>query len=491
MITIRPAFPLPERDLPEREHETYSGPIISFVLPTENLPWRRVTDDYETVPAGPATTTLRSVVGRLALVVRCAAITYIAVQVAIWYPFYTAHPWRFAGPAAAVAWAAAVIAYLHRHTPAPLFACADSAVYLAFALGGEGLMPPVIRGAAFSWLVISMSCQLLVPAWYAPAVYWVPLAVVAPVAYWVGAQAAGASIRTMMAAVSLLIVVAGIHSYGRRELYGRAVAADAALDQADRAAGEQYVALSVNIERREHERLLHDTVLNTLTALTRADGENVAEVVSRCRRDVALIEAALSDPDDQDPGDQDRAAPRGNLVAGIQAVAAEMRTRGLNVHVEITGDGTPAVPAPVAAAISNAAREALSNVAAHAGTPDAWVEVSLAGPDETGTPPDGIGTPPGRGRTPLAASAAAPGRLRVTVRDRGTGFDPARVDRARLGVRRSIVERTADCGGRASIWSAPGQGTTVSICWPETAETGQPGEAAPGGRLLAREGQPW
>ncbi len=473
------------------------------MLPTENLPWRRVTDDYETVPTGPATTTLRSVVGRLALVVRCAAITYIAVQVAIWYPFYTAHPWRFAGPAAAVAWAAAVIAYLHRHTPAPLFACADSAVYLAFALGGEGLMPPVIRGAAFSWLVISMSCQLLVPAWYAPAVYWVPLAVVAPVAYWVGAQAAGASIRTMMAAVSLLIVVAGIHSYGRRELYGRAVAADAALDQADRAAGEQYVVLSVNIERREHERLLHDTVLNTLTALTRAGGEDGAEVVSRCRRDVALIEAALSDPGDQDPGDrgagdQDSAAPRGNLVAGIQAVAAEMRTRGLNVHVEIAGDGTPAVPAPVAAAISNAAREALSNVAAHAGTPDAWVEVNLAGPDETGTPPDETGTPPGRsgtppGRsgTPPGRSAAAPGRLRVTVRDRGTGFDPARVDRARLGVRRSIVERTADCGGRASIWSAPGQGTTVSICWPGTAETGQPGEAAPGGRLLARERQPW
>jgi signal transduction histidine kinase len=104
----------------------------------------------------------------------------------------------------------------------------------------------------------------------------------------------------------------------------------------------------------------------------------------------------------------------------------------------------PAVPAPVAAAISNAVREALSNVAAHAGTGEAWVEVSLP----------------------------APGRLQVTVRDRGAGFDPADVDRTRLGLRRSIAERMADCGGQASIWSAPGQGTVACLSWPASAEPG-------------------
>ena len=448
-------FMLPAARLPWRRATGYCDAVPINAVPINTVPINTVpintvpinTVPINTVPVGPAMTTLRSVVGRLALMVRCAAIVYIVVQVAIWYQFYAAHPWRLAGPVAAAAWACTVIVYLQRHTPAPIFACADSAVYLAFALGGEGLVPPAIRGAAFSWLVISMSCQLLVPAWYAPAACWVPLAVVSPVAYWVGAQAAGASARTMTAAVSLLIVVAGIHSYGRRELIGRAAAADAALDQADRIAGEQYVILSRNIERREHERLLHDTVLKTLTALARADSEDVAEAVSRCRRDVALIEAALSDPGDKD----ENTGPHRNLVAGMQAVAAEMRARGLNVHVEVTGDGAPTVPAPVAAAISGAAREALSNVAAHAGTPDAWVEVNLAAPDDT---------------------APAPGRLRVTVRDRGTGFDPARIDRARLGLRRSVVERTADCGGSASIWSAPGRGTTVSICWPASAQTG-------------------
>jgi len=40
------------------------------------------------------------------------------------------------------------------------------------------------------------------------------------------------------------------------------------------------------------------------------------------------------------------------------------------------------------------------------------------------------------------------------------------VDPARLGVRRSITERVEDWGGSAWVRSAPGEGTTVSLCWP-------------------------
>jgi hypothetical protein len=42
----------------------------------------------------------------------------------------------------------------------------------------------------------------------------------------------------------------------------------------------------------------------------------------------------------------------------------------------------------------------------------------------------------------------------------------------------------ADCGGHASIWSAPGQGTAVCLSWPAPAEAGQ---AALAGRILAQE----
>ena len=54
----------------------------------------------------------------------------------------------------------------------------------------------------------------------------------------------------------------------------------------------------------------------------------------------------------------------------------------------------------------------------------------------------------------------------MTVRDEGPGFDPGSVDPARLGVRRSITERVEDWGGSAWVRSAPGEGTTVSLCWP-------------------------
>ena len=432
---------------------------------TDAPPWRRLTGDSGTVPVGPAMATLRSVVARLASLTRCAGIVYIAVQVAIWHSFYAAGPSRLAGPAAAAAWAAAVAAYLRRRWPAPLFACLDTAVYLTLALSAQAGVAPAIRGSAASWLLLSMWSQLIVPAWYAPAAFAVPLALASPVAYFAGTvRAAGTASRMLTAATILLVVAAGVHIYVRRQLYRRAAAADVALAEADRAAGEQFVILSRNIERREHERLLHDIVLNTLTALARAGADDMAEVVSRCQQDVALIEGVLSEPADLDA---DARRGYGDLVSGVRAVAAQARARGLRVHLDIDGREPPAIPAPVATAISNAIREALSNVAAHAGTGEAWVKVSLIAPE---------------------GSEQAPGRVQVTVRDTGIGFDPVDVGPTRLGLRRSIVERMSDCGGHASISSALGRGAVVRISWPAPAE---PGRAAPAGRALAREGPSW
>jgi signal transduction histidine kinase len=117
--------------------------------------------------------------------------------------------------------------------------------------------------------------------------------------------------------------------------------------------------------------------------------------------------------------------------------------------------------------MASAVREAVANVASHAGTGEAWVEVSL---------------------TASGADAAAPGGVQVTVRDAGTGFDPARVDPARLGLRRSITERLADCGGQAFIRSAPGQGTLVSLSW---IQSEPPSEAVLAGPASDRWARPW
>ena len=197
--------------------------------------------------------------------------------------------------------------------------------------------------------------------------------------------------------------------------------------------------------------------------------------MSRCRQDVALIEDALGDQGDA----ADAGRPPGDLAGEVRAVVTDLRDRGLAVHLDIDGEGVSVVPARVTAAIANATREALSNVAEHAGTGEAWVEVRQA----------------------AAGDADVPCRLEVTVRDRGARFDPNRVDPARLGLRRSIAERTAECGGEAAVWSAPGRGAVVRMSWPAAARSGRPdgerdGEPGrPGGlranRGLAQESPSW
>lgn len=370
--------------------------------------------------------------------IRCAGIAYIVVQIVIWHGFYTSAPWHLTAPVLAVAWAAFVAARL-RGRPSAGLAVADCAVYAALALAAQACVPPAVRDDTFSWLVVSMSGQLMVPAWYAPRPLPMPAAVALPAAYLGGALLQPMSdVRTTLGATALLLVTGVAHVSARRVLSARAAATDAALDSADQAARERYAALQGALTRREHERLVHDTVLNTLTALARpgADDAAAATVMNRCKQDVELLEAALqgsAGPAGLDVG----ADGPGDLLAGVRAVAEGMRARGLTVHLEAGAAAGAAVPATVVAALAGATREALANVAEHAGTGEAWVTVRRF-----------------------------PHRALVTVRDAGAGFDPARAGQGRLGLRRSIAERVGECGGQASVRSAPGRGTEVSLCWP-------------------------
>jgi signal transduction histidine kinase len=426
-------------------------------------------------PAGPAMATLTAVAVRTSLVIRCLALGYIVIQVAIWHSFYAADPLRLAGPAAAALCAAAVAGYLRWRTPGWRLAGIDSAAQVALALGATWCVPPAMRGDTANWLYISMVSQLVVPAWFAPAGVLGPLALASGVAYWAGAvwpTGAGSAGNSPAAAAAFLLTVAAASWAGLRMIYRRATAADGALAQADTDARAQYVALLRNTERREHERLLHDTVLNTLTALARPaepgrNGGSAVPVRAQARRDVTLMEDALTEAGDLDGRAR---GTGGGLLTGIESVAAEMRRRGLAVHVEAEGRalagagsvGAPlgqdeplVVPEAVATALAHAVREALANVARHAGTGEAWVAVhQLTGP-----------------------GGAEHGSVQVTVRDEGAGFDPACVDPTRLGLQRSIIERVADWGGQASVRSGPGEGTVVSLRWTAPAVSGQ--------------GQPW
>ena len=160
-------------------------------------------------------TTLRSMVAQLATMIRCAGIAYIVVHVLIWHSFYAGAPWRPLAPALAVAWAATVAVYLRKRRPSAVLACADSAVYVVLALGAQECVPPPVRDNALSWLVIAMSGQLIVPAWYAPGVLAVLLTLSSPLAYWAGAVLLHpvTDVRTLTGSGILLLVIGAGHSW--------------------------------------------------------------------------------------------------------------------------------------------------------------------------------------------------------------------------------------------------------------------------------------
>src|SRR6202050_1638697 len=128
------------------------------------------------MPAGPAITALRAVAASTASVIRCLTIAYIALQVAIWHSFYSADPWRLAGPLAAMAWAALVVAYLRgRWGQVWWRGGRDSAASVLLALGAGWCVPSAVRGDTTNWLYIAMVGQLFVPAWLAPLASGAPL----------------------------------------------------------------------------------------------------------------------------------------------------------------------------------------------------------------------------------------------------------------------------------------------------------------------------
>jgi signal transduction histidine kinase len=64
-----------------------------------------------------------------------------------------------------------------------------------------------------------------------------------------------------------------------------------------------------------------------------------------------------------------------------------------------------------------------------------------------------------------------PDKVNVAVRDRGKGFDPAAVPGDRKGVAESIHGRMSRHGGEATVQSAPGEGTKVTLTMPRSARS--------------------
>lgn len=166
---------------------------------------------------------------------------------------------------------------------------------------------------------------------------------------------------------------------------------------------------------------LHDSVLQTLALIQRQAGDPKA-VTALARRQERELRQWLY-------GESLGSATLAEALSG-EIIDVEDR-HGVDVELVTVGDCdlTPEVVSVV-----RAAREAMVNAAKHSGAEriDVYAEVD-------------------------------PELVSVYVRDRGQGFDLARMDDDRMGVRGSIIERVKRAGGRAIIRTAPGEGTEVRL----------------------------
>lgn len=197
-------------------------------------------------------------------------------------------------------------------------------------------------------------------------------------------------------------------------------------------------ASETEAQRRQGARLLHDTVLATLTLLAHSGVGVSRDALRRQAGDDArlLRQLRLSPgPISMSANDGANTGADGLQSDSLQAVRARFERLGLDVSWH--GAGTVSLRPDRLDAFLLALSECLENVRRHSGVEEAHVTIT---DDEAS--------------------------VRALVTDNGVGFEPAAVPAGKLGYRESIVGRIEEAGGTARVFSAQGSGTTVVLEMP-------------------------
>lgn len=176
----------------------------------------------------------------------------------------------------------------------------------------------------------------------------------------------------------------------------------------------------------ELERLLHDTVLQTLELIARGgpDGDSTADELALLAADAALELRDIIDPS--------VAAQAGALAAELAKVVRRARRLSRSEIALVVGSTDGTLPEHTVRAMCGSVAEALNNARKHSGATRVVVYVE-----------------------------EACGAAECTVRDNGSGMDAACVDG--FGIGRSLRARMREVGGEVSFDSSPDHGTKVTL----------------------------
>ncbi|WP_244255811.1 ATP-binding protein [Rathayibacter sp. VKM Ac-2760] len=195
-------------------------------------------------------------------------------------------------------------------------------------------------------------------------------------------------------------------------------------------------ASETEAQRRQGARLLHDTVLATLTLLAHSGrGVSVDALRRQAAEDAQLLRQLRlgGAPTPSASGSYQltsvTVSPASNSLESVKDRFGRM---GLDVIWH--GSGEVVLDGAALDSFLLALSECLENVRRHSGVDCA--DVTITEDEQT---------------------------VRAMVTDAGSGFDIATVPASKLGFKESVVARLADIGGRARLFSSPGSGTTVVL----------------------------
>lgn len=245
------------------------------------------------------------------------------------------------------------------------------------------------------------------------------------------------SVYSILLGGSILILIAVL----RYAATGVDVAQQNALERYSHAVRQH----AMEAERVQVDAIVHDSVLTTLLSAARAYSPEAKALAATMAGNAIghLRDAVTLAPDAE-------ATISGEIVAQRIVSAAESMSQPFSVTTE--AEEWCQIPIPVAEAAYSATVQAMVNSLQHAGSGvERWVGIRSHGHQA----------------------------FTIEVGDTGAGFDLDDIPTERLGVRVSILERVASAGGHATIDTAPGRGTVLTLVWdgvpaPETGDLGVP-----------------